>query len=259
MGFYHYAAGRDDSALQYYRQALELGGSSASLHHRLASAFLLKKDFAQAEYHLKKAIELDSTSVDLWTTYGLWAHLQKRYPLAETFWKKALTLDSTAEKPRSLLYDLYLVTYASPDTAKARYLDPYWRLERFHPLLNYQLGLYYVHKAKQATNPKTRVKLNLLAIETFSQAILAHPAYADAYYQRGMVFFENRKYDRALEDFTRSHELYSKNPKSAFMIGSLYEYKGDTGKALQFYEKAWVLDSTFREAKQAILELRARS
>lgn len=258
MGFFHYAAGRDDSALFYYRQALELEGPSADLHHRMASAFLLKKDFAQAEYHLKKAIELDSTQTDYWTTYGLGAYLQKRYNLAEAYWKKALALDSTAEKPRSFLYDLYLVTYAKPDTAKARYLDPYWRLERFHPLLNYQLGLYYLHKSKQTTNPKARANIVFLALEAFSRAILAHPTYAEAYYQRGLLFFENKKYDKALDDFARAHELKPKDPKITFMLGSLYEYKSDTQKALHFYEKTLALDSTFQEAKQAIVELRAK-
>jgi tetratricopeptide (TPR) repeat protein len=89
MGFYHYTQGQDDSALFYYRQALARGGSSAELHHRMASAFLLKKDFTQAQYHLQKALSLDSLNPAYWVTYGLWAHQQRQHPLAETYWKKS--------------------------------------------------------------------------------------------------------------------------------------------------------------------------
>jgi Tfp pilus assembly protein PilF len=70
MGFYHYTQGQDDSALFYYRQALARGGSSAELHHRMTSAFLLKKDFTQAQYHLQKALSLDSLNPAYWVTYA---------------------------------------------------------------------------------------------------------------------------------------------------------------------------------------------
>ncbi len=259
MGFYHYTQAHDDSALYYYRQAFERGGGSAELHHRMASAFLLKKDFAQAQYHLQKAIALDSLSPQYWITYGLWAYQQNRYPLAETYWKKALTIDSTSDKARALLFDLYLSTYHKPEEAKTQFLDPYWRFNRFHPFLNYQLGLYYLYFLQQAKDPQKARALAFSAIQAFTQSILAHPTYAEAYYGRGYVFFLSRKYDRALEDFTRAYELNPKNPKATFMLASLYEYKGDIPKAISFYEKTLMLDSTFTEAQKALRELKAKS
>jgi tetratricopeptide (TPR) repeat protein len=57
---------------------------------------------------------------------------------------------------------------------------------------------------------------------------LAHPTYADAYYGRGYVYFLQKKYDKALEDFTRAYELNPHSARATFMLGSLYEYKGDT-------------------------------
>ncbi len=259
MGFYHYTRAHDDSALFYYRQAFERGGASAELHHRIASAFLLKKDFTQAQYHLQKALALDSLNPNYWVTYGLWAYQQGQYPLAEAHWKKALTLDSTADKARSLLFDLYLSTYQKPEDAKKLFLDPYWQFNRFHPFLNYQLGLYFLHLLEREKDPQRKRALAFSAIQAFTQSILAHPAYADAYYGRGYVFFLSGKYDQALEDFTRAYELNPKNPKATFMLGSLYEYKGDIAKAVSFYEKTLELDSTFTEARKALKELKAKS
>ncbi len=259
MGFYHYTQRQDDSALFYYRQALERGGSSAELHHHMASAFLLKKDFPQAQYHLRKALSLDSLNPTYWTTYGLWAHQQGQHPLAETYWKKALAIDSTADKARALLFDLYLATYNKPEEAKKLFLDPYWKFNRFHPFLNYQLGLYFLHYLQREPNPRRQAGLAFSAIQAFTQAILAHPAYADAYYGRGYVHFLGKKYDKALEDFNRAYELSPRNSRATFMLGSLYEYKGDTARAISFYEKTLLLDSTFLEARKALQELKAKS
>ncbi len=259
MGFYHYTQRQDDSALFYYRQALERGGSSAELHHRMASAFLLKKDFTQAQYHLQKALSLDSLNPTYWTTYGLWAHQQGQHSLAETYWKKAIAIDSTDDKARALLFDLYLATYNKPEEAKKLFLDPYWKFNRFHPFLNYQLGLYFLHHLQREPNPRSQAGLAFSAIQAFTQAILAHPAYADAYYGRGYVYFLGKKYDKALEDFTRAYELSPRNPRATFMLGSLYEYKGDTAQAVSFYEKTLQLDSTFTEARKALQELKAKS
>jgi len=258
LGFYHYTQGQDDSALFYYRQALERGGSSADLHHRMAGAFLLKKDFIQAQYHLQKALSLDSLNSTFWVTYGLWAYQQGQYALAETYWKKALVLDSTADKARALLFDLYLHTYKKPEEAKKQYLDPYWKFNRFHPFLNYQLGLYFLHYLQRESNPRRQTGLAFSAIQAFTQAILAYPAYADAYYSRGYVYFLMRKYDKALEDFSRAYELHPRNARATFMIASLYEYKGDTVQAVSFYEKTLRLDSTFVEARKALQELKAK-
>ncbi len=259
MGFYHYTQARDDSALFYYKQALERGGSSAELHHRLASAFLLKREFTQAEYHLQKALSLDSLNPNYWISYGLWAYQQGQYPLAETHWKKALQLDSTADKARALLFDLYLATYQKPEEAKKQYLDPYWQFNRFHPFLNYQLGLYFLYYLQRQSDPTRQKNLSFSALQAFTQAILAHPTYAEAYYGRGYVLFLSRKYERALEDFTRAYELNPKNPKATFMIASIYEYRGDLAQAISFYERTLRLDSTFTEAKKALQELRAKS
>ncbi len=65
--------------------------------------------------------------------------------------------------------------------------------------------------------------------------------------------------DKALEDFTRAYELNPRNARATFMLGSLYEYKGDTTQAISFYEKTLRLDSTFTEAVKALRELKAKS
>lgn len=262
-GYYHYMRGEDTLAIWYYRQALERGGGSATLHYRLGSAYLMQKRWADAHYHLQRALILDSTMNDAWVALGLWAYLQRRFDSAEVYWRKALARDSTHDKARSFLYDLYLNQHNQPDTARKYFLDPYWRLNRFNPLLNFQLGNYYLKKLMMVpdlpANDKIRATYAFQAVQAYSQAILAHPTYVGAYYNRGYVHFLVKKYDRALEDFVRAVELDPKDARTHFMIGSIREVKGDYVRAREAYQRAVELRPDFTEAQEALRQLSSQT
>lgn len=181
---------------------------------------------------------------------------------AERFWKEALRRDSTHDKARTFLYDLYLNDYGQPDLAKVRYLDPYWQLNRFAPLLNFQLGNYHLKKLEAARAAGQPEKVwggthGTQAITAYSQAILAYPAHAQAHYNRGYVYFLTRRYDKALEDFIRAAELNPRDARAFFMQGSIYELRGEVELAQQAYQRALQRDSAFEEARQALQELAA--
>ncbi|MCX7605973.1 MAG: tetratricopeptide repeat protein [Bacteroidia bacterium] len=258
-GFYYYTKGDDQQALFHYKRALELGGSTPQLHHRLGAVYLMQRNWKEAHRHLLQALQADSSNPEIWTTLGLWAHSQGHLMQAAAFWKEALRRDSTHDKARTLLYDLYLNDFNQPESAKKWFLDPYWTKDRFHPLLNLQLGNYYLRKLEQALQERKPKKLiatyGFQAIQAYSQALLAHPSYAQAYYNRGYVYFRLGKQDKALDDFSRAAELNPQDARAFFMKGSLLEAKGDTFQALQAYKKALYLKGDFPEAEQAIKEI----
>lgn len=262
-GFYHYTRGEDAQALLYYQRAIELGGTRPELHYRIGAAYLTQQRWQEAYHHFRKALQADSANPEVWTSLGLWAYQQKNYRQAAAFWKEAFRRDSSLQsKARTFLYDLYLNELAQPETAKKYYLDPYWRLHRFDPLLNLQLGNYFLKKleAKRQAGQPVRAWATeaFQATQAYTQAILAHPSYAQAYYNRGYVYFLTGKYDRALEDFSRAAELNPKDARAHFMQGSLYELRGDTLKALQAYQRALAIDPAFPEAQKALQELQTK-
>ncbi|MCX7763648.1 MAG: tetratricopeptide repeat protein [Bacteroidia bacterium] len=258
-GYYHYTQGKDSLALAYYRKALEKGGKSPSLHYKIGSAYLMQRRWKDAYYHFIQSLAADSSNGEVWVALGLWAHLQGRFSEAAAYWKKALSFDSTHQKARAFLYDLYLNDFAQPETAKKYYLDPYWRYNRFDPLLNFQLGNYYLKKLQATPEDKAhlreRATYAFQAAQAYSQAILAHPAYAQAHYNRGYVYFLVHKYDRALEDFVRATELNPRDASAHFMAASLYERKGEYEKAKYHYKQSIAIRGTFPEAEEALREL----
>lgn len=253
LGFYYYTQGRDSEALAAYQQALERGGSSPQLHYRIGAALLVQKRWAESYRHLLRA---DTSQADTWIALGLLAKAQNNLAQAAAFWKKALALDSAHPKARTFLYDLYLNDLHQPDTAKKYYLDPYWRVERFDPLLNFQLGNYHLKKLEGLPkgSPAWR-KHAMEAINAYSQAILAYPSHAQAYYNRGYVYFLGAKYDRALEDFVRAAELNPNDARAWFMQGSLYELRAEWEKAQKAYARALTLKPDWVEAQTALKEV----
>lgn len=261
-GYYHYMRGEDSIALQHYRQALERGGASPPLHYKMGTACLVLKRWQDAHYHLKRALLLDSSYADAWVALGMWASVQGRLSEAEAYWKKALALDSTHDKARTFLYDLYLNDYGKPETARKYYLDPYWKVNRFDPLLNFQLGNYYLKKLQtipaDKAHQKDRATYAFQAVQAYNQAILGYPAHAQAHYNRGYVYFLLGKYDRALEDFMRATELNPRDARAHFMTASLLEQKGEYDKAITHYRKSIDIAGSFPEAEQALNELKGR-
>ncbi len=262
-GFYLYTQGRDAEALAAYQRALELGGASPMLHYRIGAAYLTQRRWDEAYRHLSRSLSADSSNPDTWTALGLWAYSQGNRKTAESYWTEALRRDSTHEKARTFLYDLYLNDYNQPEIAKSRYLDPYWKLNRFDPLLNFQLGNYFLKKLETARSAGQPEKIwggtyGQQAIQAYSQAILAYPAHAQAHYNRGYIYFLTRRYDKALEDFIRAAELNPRDARAWFMQGSIYELRGETILAQQAYQRALERDPNFKEARQALDELTPR-
>ena len=76
------------------------------------------------------------------------------------------------------------------------------------------------------------------AIEDFTKTIQLWPAYADAYYNRGHVFADKGEADRAIADYTKVTEINPTYVKAYYNRGNVYKTKGDIDRAISDYNKA---------------------
>ena len=60
----------------------------------------------------------------------------------------------------------------------------------------------------------------------FNKAISLNPAYAEAYSNRGVVFYENKEYDKALQDYDKAISLDPKLANAYNNRGFLYAAQG---------------------------------
>ncbi len=104
----------------------------------------------------------------------------------------------------------------------------------------YIKGLYYSN-----TGDKTK------AIQLFDQAIKTDHRYLNAYIEKGKILFDQKKTTEALKTFGLANTITPSFPDAWYWIGRCQEILGDKAEAKQSYEKAFELDNTFIEAKEA--------
>lgn len=89
------------------------------------------------------------------------------------------------------------------------------------------------------------------AIKQFDEAIRHDYLYLSSYINKGIVYYEQKKYDQALNTFRLAMRVDPTYADSFYWIGKTMEAKGDKAEAKLNYEKAYQLDKTMTEAREA--------
>jgi len=76
------------------------------------------------------------------------------------------------------------------------------------------------------------------AIESFGNAILLNPTDYNTYLQRGGIYYQNKQYEKAIEDFQKVTELEPKLANGFFNLGVTYKKVGAKDSARKALEKA---------------------
>jgi predicted Zn-dependent protease len=82
-----------------------------------------------------------------------------------------------------------------------------------------------------------------------------NPAYLDGIQLMGDVYYDQKKYDQAIQWY---EEAYSKGQRGnwiCYVLGYLYQEKGDTQRAISLYKEALTYDSSVTDIYQRLGEL----
>lgn len=90
------------------------------------------------------------------------------------------------------------------------------------------------------------------AIAQFDECIKRDWKFTDAYLEKGIVLYEQRQFDKALEVFTMASTVSNASADAYFWIGRCQEAKGNKELAYENYVKALSLDRSFVEAREGI-------
>jgi tetratricopeptide (TPR) repeat protein len=87
------------------------------------------------------------------------------------------------------------------------------------------------------------------AITAFTQAITLKPDYTEAYYNRGLVYYEIKAADRALANFNEAIRLDRNYAAAYFNRGLVYADRGDYARALADYNETIRLNPAHAKAR----------
>jgi tetratricopeptide (TPR) repeat protein len=116
---------------------------------------------------------------------------------------------------------------------------------KIYPEPSYIKGIYYSN-----TGEKEK------AIQAFNETIKLSYNYLNAYIEKGKIYFDQKKIAEALKTFELANTISPAFPDAYYWIGRCQEAKGQKEDAKLSYEKAYSLDKTFTEAKEAADKIR---
>ncbi len=89
------------------------------------------------------------------------------------------------------------------------------------------------------------------AIEQFNEAIKHDYYFLNAYIEKGRVFYDQKKFEEAYKVFNLAMSISPKFADAYFWMGRSQEAMGEKEEARLNYQRAYGLDKTFTEAKDA--------
>jgi tetratricopeptide (TPR) repeat protein len=112
----------------------------------------------------------------------------------------------------------------------------------------YIKGIYY-----------SNTRQHKLAIEQFEQCIRKDWKFTDAYIEKGIILYEIKNIDEALQTFKLASTISPRYPDTYYWQGRCYEAIGKKEEAMENYIRAYSLDRNFVEARERIENLRKKS
>ncbi len=105
----------------------------------------------------------------------------------------------------------------------------------------YLKGIYY-----------TNIEDDVKALSMFNTAIQKNYTFLNAYIEKGKLFFNQKKFVEALKVFQLCSSIKPAYPDAYYWIGMCQEATGEKENAYLNFHRAYELDKTFTEAKEAM-------
>ncbi|MEN4052794.1 MULTISPECIES: tetratricopeptide repeat protein [Sulfurimonas] len=94
MGYVLTEQDRDEEAMEYYKEALDLDLNNTYIHQAIASLYRKMGEFASARNHLNASLDIDDKNPITYYNYGNLLVDMKHLDEAKEMYKKALELDA---------------------------------------------------------------------------------------------------------------------------------------------------------------------
>ena len=231
--------GKPDSAISFLQQALKFLPSSVPLHINLIQAYANQQKPEEALTICNETLQQHPDQVGVLMmksdllemkndSLGSIRALEQAYlfaPFNEDLCYNLAFKYAQGKNPKALqLCDSLLIN----DTAE-RKGEPY-----------YFKGVYYSN-----INDMTK------ALDYFNKAIQYDYTFLDAYMDKGKIFYDQKKYSEAGKVFQLALKVSASYADAYFWLGKCQEALGQKDEAKLNYERAFGLDKSLTEAKEA--------
>lgn len=235
--------GKQDEVVKLLNKLIEQYPANTEFRRRLSEAYAQEGKMKEALEQYNYILENDSLNFEAWYEKAAISAEGRDTGLAISCLEKAYSL-----QPLQLygiaLANLYAETKSSKTLPFCEELISRDSLaESGDPF--FIRGIYFSN-----LNEPTK------ALEQFETCIRRDWKFTDAYIEKGIILFEDKNLDEALNTFTLASRVSNTNPDAYYWQGRCYESIGKLREASDAYSRAVALDREFTEARKALERLK---
>jgi tetratricopeptide (TPR) repeat protein len=181
----------------------------------------------------------DSTDNETWYEKGLLLEKMRDTVQAISALSKAYSLQPVNTYGLELAH----VYAESSNPVALSICDDILRKDTGHELLDpmFIKGIYYSNTSQYKK-----------AIVQFDSCIGRDWKFTDAYLEKGIALYEQKRYDTAMSTFLMTIKVSDTYPDGYYWVGRCFEATGRKDQAVQYYRQALALDKGFTEAADRI-------
>jgi tetratricopeptide (TPR) repeat protein len=232
-----------DEALAMLEQGKKQYPENPEFSRRLSEVYFHMGKSHEALEEYNSILEKDSSDFEIWYDKGVLLAQMKDTAAAIEALEKSFslqpinysglalaTLYASAKNPRTLVIcDMLLRTDSAGQQTEPIFMK----------------GVYY-----------SEIKDYNKALQHFDECIKRDWKMTDAYIEKGIVLFDQKKTKEALEIFKLASTVSNTNADAYFWIGRSHESLGNNQEAITNYQRAISLDRNFEEAWEGVQRLR---
>jgi tetratricopeptide (TPR) repeat protein len=94
------------------------------------------------------------------------------------------------------------------------------------------------------------------ALAAFDSSIISNFTFIDAYIEKSVILFEQKRYKEAIALLNKASELDKFNAEIYFLLAKNHDANANKKEAIFFYEQTLVLDTSYPTAKKALNRLK---
>ena len=235
--------GQTDKAIAFLQNCEKKYPDNPAFPSQLAELYQQSGKTREALAIFDDILRKDSLNDDAWYEKGLQLEKLQDTPNAIHALGKAYALQPVNTYGLELAH-LYA---ESRNPTALSICDNVLRKDSTHELIDplFIKGIYYSNTAQYKK-----------AIIQFDSCIGRDWKFTDAYLEKGIALFEQKRYDTAMTTFLMTVRVSDTYPDGYYWVGRCYEATGHKDQAILYYRQALALDKDFTEAAEHIKALR---
>lgn len=230
-------------AILYFEDAIELNPKEPSAYFGYAQANDKMGCFEQALENYRKAVSLAPANLEYNTALSMFMDNHKMAQAkaqAENLKVNDIAVINTPDTDASQHTELTSTEKTMTYENLVKNGDDAYKKQRYNEALDsYTKAVIYAPQDKytllKIANIYKLTGNNTKALSFYDKLLTIDKDNSDAYFNKGLVYANQKNYDDAIKCFERVIQLTPDYPYAYYSLGMAYEQKGDTSKALEYY------------------------